>query len=111
MVTTVDRVDHARLVRSTLVLSDYIAIMSSRMRITGLLALAVALLVTGVVLWIADMQTEFGWFAYAPLDQQSASGIVLITGRRQASLLMSLIGLVLLSGLVGFAVGRRSKPA
>ena len=90
--------------------SDYIAFMSPRVQIAGLLALGVALLVTGAVLWLGDMQTEFGWFAYAPLDQQSASGIVLITGRRQASLLVSLIGVVLLSALVGFVMGRRSKP-
>lgn len=61
--------------------SDYIAFMSPRVRITGLLALGVALLVTGAVLWFGDMQREFGWFAYAPLDQQSASGIVLIQFR------------------------------
>ncbi len=55
------------------------------------------------------MGTEFGWFAYAPLEQ-SAPGILLITGRRQVALLASLIGLVLLSGLVGFVIGRRAKP-
>jgi len=84
--------------------------MSSRVRITALVALAVALLVTGAALWVGDSRTEFGWFAYAPLDQQSASGIVLMTGRRQASLLVSLIALVLLGGVVGFVVGRRSTP-
>ena len=79
------------------------------MRIAGLVALVLGLFVTGAVLWFGDMHTESGWFAYAPLDRQSTPGILLITGRRQAALLVSLIGLALLSGLVGFIVGRRSK--
>ncbi len=85
------------------------ASVSSRLRIAGLVALVLALLATGAVLWFGDMGTEFGWFAYAPLEQ-SAPGILLITGRRQVALLASLIGLVLLSGLVGFVIGRRAKP-
>jgi heme/copper-type cytochrome/quinol oxidase subunit 1 len=80
------------------------------MRIAGLVSLVLVLLAAGAVLWFGDMETDFGWFAYAPLDQQSAPGILLVTGRRQVALLLSLIGLVLLSGLVGFVVGRRSKP-
>jgi len=79
------------------------------MRIAGLVALSVGLLVTGAVLWIGDVQTEFGWFAYAPMDRQSTPGILLITGRRQVALVVSLVGLALLSGSVGLMVGRRSK--
>lgn len=79
------------------------------MRIAGLGALVLGLFVAGAVLWFGDVQTEFGWFAYAPLDPRSTPGILFITGRRQAALLMSLMGLALLSGVVGFIVGRRSQ--
>lgn len=94
---------------SVSVLSDGMASVSSRLRTAGLAALGVALLGVGAVLWWWDRQTAFGWFAYTPLDPQSAQSIVLLTGRRQAALAVSLLGLVLLSGLVGFRVGRRSS--
>lgn len=81
--------------------------MSTRLRIAGLGVLALALLAAGAVLWVGGMETEFGWFAYAPLDEQSLPGILLVTERQQVALLVSSIGLVLLSGLVGFVVGRR----
>ncbi|KQU68494.1 hypothetical protein [Phycicoccus sp. Root101] len=82
--------------------------MSSRRQVAGLVALVLALLVTGAVLWIGGAETEFGWFAYSPLDQQPSPGIFLISERRQAALVVSLVGLLLLSGVLGFVVGRRA---
>jgi heme/copper-type cytochrome/quinol oxidase subunit 1 len=81
---------------------------SSRLRIAGLVALVVALLVTGAVLWFGQGVAEFGWFAYAPLDEPTPPGI-LMTGRGQVALLVSSAGLVLLGGVVGFLLGRRSR--
>ncbi|KQZ87989.1 hypothetical protein ASD62_00270 [Phycicoccus sp. Root563] len=82
--------------------------MSSRRQVAGLVALVLVLLVTGAVLWIGGAETEFGWFAYSPLDQQPSPGVFLISERRQAALVVSLVGVVLLSGVLGFVVGRRA---
>ncbi|WP_344189124.1 hypothetical protein [Pedococcus aerophilus] len=82
--------------------------MSSRTRFRGLVVLVLALLVTGTVLWVGQSEAQFGWFAYAPLDPGSASALAVVSERRQAGLIVSLTGLLLLSGLVGFMLGRRS---
>lgn len=69
------------------------------------LALAVALLVSAVVLWADD--TQFGWFAYAPLSDQAQPNLVIMTGRREVALIVGAVGLLLLGSLGGFTLGQR----
>ncbi len=84
--------------------------MSVRVRVilVSALALAVALLVVGCVLWATAGPTTFGWFAYAPLPEQVVSpGFMMLTPRMQVALGLAAGGLVLLAGLAGFWLGRR----
>ncbi|MEO6997945.1 MAG: hypothetical protein ABI112_07680 [Terracoccus sp.] len=69
------------------------------------LLLTGALLVSAVVLWADD--TQFGWFAYAPLSDQAPSNLVIMTGRREAAVIVGAVGLLLLGSLGGFAFGLR----
>ena len=80
----------------------------ARVVLVSALALALALLVAGGVLWATAGPTTFGWFAYAPLaDEVSSPGFVMLTPRHQIALGLAAGGLVLLAGLLGFWVGRR----
>jgi heme/copper-type cytochrome/quinol oxidase subunit 1 len=80
----------------------------ARVVIVSALALAVALLVVGCVLWATAGPTTFGWFAYAPLPEEVVSpGFTMLTPGMQVALGLAAAGLVLLAGLAGFWIGRR----
>ena len=82
--------------------------MHLRARIAGGVLLALALLLSAAVLWFGE--TGLGWFSYAPLSDQAASNLVVVTGRRKLALIVGTAGLALLAFLAGFTVGRRSEP-
>ncbi len=67
---------------------------------------AVALM--GAGLWTARsaMTTQFGWFAYSPLTDAVALPAH-ATSRAWAGWIATALGLMLLSGLVGYAFGSR----
>ena len=74
----------------------------------GALALGVALLALGVILWRSE-PGGFGWFSYGPPpSEETLSSLVLVSGRRYAALGVFAAGLVILGGAAGFALGRRS---
>ncbi|WP_460629666.1 hypothetical protein [Intrasporangium mesophilum] len=81
--------------------------MSLRTRMAARILVAIVLLVTAVVLW-AD-ETQFGWFAYAPLPDEAAASLVLMTGRRELAVLVGAVGLLLLGFAVGYGVARRPQ--
>lgn len=86
---------------------------------TLLLALAgAALLAVGVAVLATGHDTDFGWFAYTPLDSGTTdfgSGLVVLsTGRFVTGAAVAALGLVTLAGVVGYRAGRavrRNEPA
>ncbi|MET3951621.1 hypothetical protein [Arthrobacter sp. UYEF36] len=72
--------------------------------------LAVALLAAGVVfLSLPVRQEEFGWFAYAPLSQQTfaAPGLLIMDAGKWAGVVLVGLGLLTLAFWTGFRAGRR----
>jgi heme/copper-type cytochrome/quinol oxidase subunit 1 len=83
---------------------------TERVVTAGVSVLAVALVVGGAVAW-RQVPASFGWFAYAPLSEESVPELVYMDGGRYAALAALAFGLLLLAGLVGFLLGRRlSRP-
>jgi hypothetical protein len=79
---------------------------SRRVWILTLAAAAVALTVAGIWTARSATTTEFGWFAYSPLSDAVAPPTY-PTGRAWAGWIATALGLMLLSGLVGFVIGSR----
>ncbi len=72
--------------------------------------LAAALLLAGLPLTLVPARTEtFGWFAYAPLSQQSfqVQGLLLIGPEAWAGIAMISLGLLILAFWTGYLFGRR----
>lgn len=71
---------------------------------------AVALLAVGTVLLSMPVRQEsFGWFAYAPLSQQTfaAQGLLIMDAEKWAGVVMAGLGLVTLAFWSGYRAGRR----
>jgi heme/copper-type cytochrome/quinol oxidase subunit 1 len=81
--------------------------MQVRARAVATIVLAIALLVTAGVLWAGE--TEFGWFAYAPLADEPAPYAHVLTPRRDLALGVGGVGLLVLGFAAGLTWGRRSS--
>ena len=71
---------------------------------------AVALLAVGVVLLSMPVRQEsFGWFAYAPLSQQTfaAPGLLIMDAEKWAGVVLTGLGLLTLAFWSGYRAGRR----
>ncbi|EWT02105.1 hypothetical protein N865_07145 [Intrasporangium oryzae NRRL B-24470] len=81
-----------------------------RKLVVGGVVLAAVLVAVGVFLWRSE-PAGFGWFSYEPLtSEETVSSLVFVSTRRYAALGLFAAGLVLLGGVSGFALGRRSAP-
>jgi len=82
-----------------------------RVRIGAPIA-AVLLIVAGVALMLVVAGTEsVGWFAYAPLAEETMTGgsLLLLTGLDQLGLALAGLGLLLLTFWSGYQTGRRRR--
>lgn len=70
--------------------------------------LGAALLVAGIVLWLRT-SIGFGWFAYAPLTDQTF--VPAMPGPGWLSLVLAVVGSALLAGWTGFLLGRRRSAS
>ena len=74
------------------------------------LVLALLLLVAGAVLvFTTNDTTNYGWFAYSPLDDNldvTADALVL-TRTQMIGVLLGVVGLLVLTGGAGYLAGRR----
>ena len=69
--------------------------------------LGAVLVGAGIALYVAEGPSVYGWFAYQPMEEpMSTSPVVLLSGHVWG-LVMACAGAVLLSGVVGFLLGRR----
>ena len=74
--------------------------------------MALALLVSGAVLAAAGQAESFGWFAYAPLEESTGPGsLMMLTGKMQLGYLLVALGLVAAAFWGGFRLGRRAGAA
>jgi heme/copper-type cytochrome/quinol oxidase subunit 1 len=69
----------------------------------SVLIIGLVAIVIGIVL-VAQRQSSFGWFAYAPLTDLS---FMPVSSLNIAGLLVLAVGLVLVAGWVGFMIARR----
>ncbi|SDT58665.1 hypothetical protein SAMN04489743_3762 [Pseudarthrobacter equi] len=69
-----------------------------------------ALLVGCIVAWNQQATASFGWFAYAPLsnDTFSGSGLTFVTQGTQIGLGIAVLGLLILAFWAGYRSGRRT---
>ncbi|MHA7298923.1 hypothetical protein [Pseudarthrobacter sp. MDT3-1] len=74
--------------------------------------LAAAAVATGLAAILAPRQ-EIGWFAYAPLSNQTftADTIVLMDSGARAGYLLIAMGLLTLAFWLGYRLGLRRQPA
>ncbi|MGO4192859.1 hypothetical protein AB4Y67_14445 [Arthrobacter sp. YAF17] len=73
---------------------------------------ALALILAGIVLLSVPVQQEsFGWFAYAPLSQQTfvPQGMLIMDREKWAGVVLTGAGLLALTFWSGFRAGRRSR--
>jgi uncharacterized membrane protein len=76
--------------------------------------LAVLLLLAGLILTSLPVRSEnFGWFAYAPLSQQTfqLQGLVMIGPEAWAGIAMISLGLLILAFWSGYRVGAHRRQA
>ncbi|MDQ0848971.1 putative membrane protein [Arthrobacter sp. B3I9] len=76
--------------------------------------LAVLLLLAGLILTSLPVRSEnFGWFAYAPLSQQTfqLQGLVMIGPEAWAGIAMISLGLLILAFWSGYRVGSHRRQA
>ena len=75
-----------------------------------ILALGVGLVAVGVGLWLLmpDQPAESGWFAYAPLSEETFSPpeIMVPSTGRYWGMGLTALGAVLISGVLGYRIGR-----
>lgn len=71
----------------------------------------VAVLVGCLVAW-SNAGASFGWFAYAPLNDQLflGNGMAFVTQGTQIGLAVAVIGLLVLAFWAGYRIGRGSGP-
>lgn len=75
----------------------------------GLLGAAVILVSVGAGLLLFT-PVSFGWFAYAPLSGESFSfsGMYPLTPERGAGAGLTVLGMLIVAGVLGWVLGRRS---
>ena len=72
------------------------------------------MLVLGTCLFLTSASaTEFGWFAYTPLDNEVRfpGNVVIMSRGRLVGSLMVALGLIVMAGGLGYRAGRRRGPA
>lgn len=76
-------------------------------RTLSLVVLGLALLAVGMVV-ARQPRAQFGWVAYAPLSQATLSpGAIVLDRVGIAALVLAALGVALVGGAVGYALGRR----
>jgi heme/copper-type cytochrome/quinol oxidase subunit 1 len=70
-----------------------------------------AVLVGSIVAWNSSSNASFGWFAYAPLSNEtfSGSGMAFVTQGTQVGLAVAVVGLLVLAFWAGHTIGRRTR--
>lgn len=78
-----------------------------------LTALGVALVVAGIVLYVVSQpEADYGWFAYTPLSGESpafasSADQVVLTRGRLVGVLLTVGGLLVVTAVVAYRLGRR----
>jgi hypothetical protein len=77
--------------------------------VVSLLGLAVVIAGVGTTIVGSSQPVSFGWFAYAPLSNESfsASGVAFLGPMTQTGYLIAVVGLLVLAFWAGNRVGRR----
>ncbi len=76
-----------------------------------LLLLGAALLIIGIMTFALSGPSSVGWFAYAPLAEESLPVTMILQPGHTSGLALAFVGSVILSGLLGFNLGLRSAPS
>ena len=74
----------------------------------GLLVLGLIGMIAGAILLTRPTPAAFGWTAYAPLTKTTFVP-PFVTGSFVLAVLLTVLGLALTAGWVGFVLGRRTK--
>ncbi|MFF2841309.1 hypothetical protein [Paenarthrobacter sp. NPDC057981] len=71
--------------------------------------LALIAVVVGLIVAWTSLNTEVGWFAYAPLSNTTftGNGVAMVSQGTQIGLTVTVLGLLVLAFWAGLAVGRR----
>ncbi len=68
-------------------------------------------LVAGGLVVARQPRAQFGWVAYTPLSQATLSpGAIVLDRVGIAALVLAAVGVALVGGAVGYALGRRTAP-
>ncbi len=79
-------------------------------RTYGVLAVGVAAVISGVLVFQFRPSATFGWTAYAPLSHTVVvPAVPYLTLSLVAAALLVLVGLGLIAGWIGFAAGRHRR--
>ncbi|GAA2054996.1 hypothetical protein [Leifsonia soli] len=83
--------------------------MRRRIVVLALLVAAVVLILVGAAIALLS-PVDFGWTAYAPLSGESFSftGMYPLTAARAAGMGTAVAGLLVIAGVTGWTLGRRS---
>lgn len=83
-----------------------------RFRAFILPAVGLVAVLAGVVIAKSNETASFGWFAYAPLSNQTfaGGGAAFVSQGTQVGLTIAVLGLLLLAFWAGYRIGRRPKP-
>ncbi|WP_461172638.1 hypothetical protein M1D93_16925 [Arthrobacter sp. Z1-9] len=84
---------------------------TARLRGAVLPIAALAVVLAGCfIAWSNSQNVSFGWFAYAPLDNEpfSGSGLSFVTPGTQAGLAIAVAGLLVLAFWAGYRIGRKA---
>lgn len=76
--------------------------------------LGVGLSILGIGLFLTSaISTDFGWFAYTPLDNQVrfSSNFVIMSRSQVIGWLIVVLGLIVLAGGIGYRAGQRRGQA
>ena len=71
------------------------------------IAIGAALLIAGIITFAVSGPSSVGWFAYAPLAEESGPSTIILWPSPTWGLALGFVGSVILSGLLGFHLGLR----